>query len=240
MKEGDVIVRGLVPAHQDAPEAVQPAVGALHHPAPGLEPSFPFDRLCLLAPAADMGGEAELLQRVAHLVKVVAFIQTHALGMLWTGFWPWYAQTVHRGPHQLHVMTVGPVHRQTHRNALSFGQQAALDATFASVSGVGAGFSPHPGAIWSWRRPYSANSSPVPSVEQPPFQSHPHSRNTPAATHCWKRRWAWRRANGESTPPPDGCARYPTPRPETYGWDAAIFVLTLQRWREATYKYRPA
>ena len=69
-------------------------------------------------------------------------------------------------------MTVGPVHRQTHRNALGFGQQATLDPAFAAVSGVGAGFSPRPGAIWSWRRPYSANSSPAPSVRHS-VQSHP-------------------------------------------------------------------
>ena len=57
MKKGDVVLRGLVPADQDAPEAVQPAMGELHHPAPGFEPSLPLDGLGLLAPAADVGGE---------------------------------------------------------------------------------------------------------------------------------------------------------------------------------------
>ena len=89
--------------------------------------------------------------------------------------WPWYAQYVHRGPYQLHVMTVGPVHRQTHRNALSFGQHGCPapknSEIFASVSGVGAGFSPRPGPIWSWG-PCSANSSPVPSIRHS-VQAHP-------------------------------------------------------------------
>ena len=48
---------------------------------------------------------------------------------------------------QFHVMTVGPVHRQTHRNALGFGQPATLDPAFAAVSGVGAGFSPPKGDL---------------------------------------------------------------------------------------------
>ena len=117
---------------------------AFHHPTPGFEPSFSFDGLGLLAPAADVSGEAKLVQRASHLVKVVAFIQAHTLGLVWTGRRSRHGQAVHRGPHQFHVMTVRPVHRQTHRNALGFGQQATLDPAFAAVSGVGAGFSPPP------------------------------------------------------------------------------------------------
>ena len=82
VKEGDVVVGRLIPADQDAPEAVQPAVRAFHHPAPGFEPSFSFDGLGLLAPAADVSGEAKLVQRASHLVKVVAFIQAHTLGLV--------------------------------------------------------------------------------------------------------------------------------------------------------------
>ena len=62
MKKGDVVSGKLIPAHQNAPEAVHPAVGAFHHPAPGFEASLLFDGLALLTPAADVGGEAEFLQ----------------------------------------------------------------------------------------------------------------------------------------------------------------------------------
>ena len=144
MKKGDVVVGRLVPADQDAPESVQPTVSAFHHPAPGFESGLPFDGLSLFASTADVGGETELVHDAAHLVKVVAFIQAHTLGLVWTGRRSRHGQAVHRGPHQFHVMTVGPVHRQTHRNALGFGQQATLDPAFAAVSGVGAGFFPPP------------------------------------------------------------------------------------------------
>ena len=182
MQKGDVVFGGLVPTDQDAPEAVQPAVGALHHPAPGFEPSLPLDGLCLLASTTNVSGEAELLQRAAHLVKVIApvsstgqaFVQAPALGLVRSGRRSGHGQTFHRGPYQLHVMTVGAVHRQTHRNALSFGQQAALDPAFTSVSGIGAGFFPRPRVIWSWLRPCSPNSSPAPSVR--------HSVPVPPAT----------------------------------------------------------
>ena len=166
MKKGDVVLGGLVPTNQDAPETVQPTMSAFHHPAPGFESSLPFDGLSLLASAADVGGEAELVQGAAHLGEIVAFVQAHPLGLLWAGRRTVCQHVVHRGPHQLDVVAVGPVHCQTYRNALGFGQQATLDAPLAPVGGVGAGFSPRPGATWSWPRPYSPNSSPAPSVRR--------------------------------------------------------------------------
>ena len=62
MTKGDVVGGRLVPADQNAPEAVHPAVGAFHHPAPGFEASLLFDGPGLLTPAADVGREAEFLQ----------------------------------------------------------------------------------------------------------------------------------------------------------------------------------
>ena len=167
MQKGDVVVGALVPTDQDAPETVQPTMSPFHYPAPGFETSCSFDGLSLLASTADVGGEAELGQGAAHFGEVAAFIQAHTLGMLWAGCRSWHRQAVHRRPYQLHVVAVGPVHRQSHRqshrNARGFSQQAALDAPLASVGGVGAGFPPRPGETWSWRRPGSANSSPDPS-----------------------------------------------------------------------------
>ena len=57
-------------------------------------------------------------------------------------------EAVHRSPHQLRVVAVGPSHRQPHRNALGFGQQAAFDADLTPVRGVGTGCPPE--GIWLW------------------------------------------------------------------------------------------
>ncbi len=174
MKKGDVVVWGLIPTDQDAPETVQPTMGTFHHPTPRLETGLPFDSLSHFASTADVGSESEPLQGMAHLGKVVApvsstgqaLVKAHPQGMGWAGCWPLHWQAVHRGPHRFHVVAVGSLHRQSHRNARCFGQQATLDASLSPVRGVGAGFSPHPGAIWSWRRPCSPNSSPAPSVRR--------------------------------------------------------------------------
>ena len=184
MQEGDVVLGGLVLTDQNAPVTVQPTVRAFHHPASRFEPSLPFDGLSLFAPTADVGGEAELVQGTAHLGEVVALVQAQPLGMRWAGRWPIHWPAVHRGPHQLHIVAVGPVHCQSNRNALGFRQQAAFDAPLTPIRGVlirgvlirgvGAGFFPRPRGTWSWPRPYSANSSPDPSIR--------HNASVPPAT----------------------------------------------------------
>ena len=129
MKKGDAVVRGLVPAYQNAPETVEPTVRAFHHPAPGRVPGLPLDGLGLLPAAADVRGEAKLVQRAPHLVIVIApvsstgqaLVQAHPLGMLSAGFRPGYRQTVQSFPYQFHIMAVGPVHRQTQRHSLAQG-----------------------------------------------------------------------------------------------------------------------
>ena len=161
MKEGDVVVGRLVPTDQNAPEAVQPAVSAFHHPAAGFEPSFPFDGLSLFASTPDVGGEAELVQGAAHLSEVVALVQAQTLGMFWSRRRARHRQAVHRSPHQLHIVAVGPVHCQPNRNTLGVGQQTAFDTP---IRGVGTGFFPRSRETWSWPHPSSANSSPDPSI----------------------------------------------------------------------------
>ena len=147
MKEGDVVVGRLVPTDQNTPEAVQPAVSAFHHPAAGFEPSFPFDGLSLFASTPDVGGEAELVQGAAHLSEVVAFVQAQTLGMRWGGRRARHRQAVHRSPHQLHIVAVGPVHCQPNRNTVGVGQQTAFDAPLTPIRGVGPGFSPPKGDL---------------------------------------------------------------------------------------------
>jgi len=82
MKEGNIIVSRLIPAYQNAAEAVHPAVSAFHHPTSGFEAGLPFDGLGLFPPASNVEGKAELLHGLTHLIEVVTFIQAQALGLL--------------------------------------------------------------------------------------------------------------------------------------------------------------
>src|SRR5918993_4921231 len=79
VEHGEVGVGALLPADQDAAEAVEPGMGALDHPAPGLGAGLPFGR-DLLAAGTQVQGEAELGREVADLVVVLA-LWTSPLGM---------------------------------------------------------------------------------------------------------------------------------------------------------------
>src|SRR6185295_15629411 len=75
-------------------------------------------------------------------------------------------QAVHGLFDQLHVMPIGTRHSQADRDPLGFGQQAAFDAPFGAVGGIGAGFFPLRAALWSALRPYSTSSNRSPSTPQ--------------------------------------------------------------------------
>ena len=155
MQKGDVVVGGLVPTDQDAPETVQPDMSTFHHPTSGLETGLPFDGLRLLASTTDVGGEAELLQGATHLGVVVApvsstgraLVQAHPLGMLWAGRRSGYAtlSTVTRTSFM--SWRLAPSTARPTGTPARFSQQAAFDAPLALVGGVGAGFPPPKGAL---------------------------------------------------------------------------------------------
>jgi GDSL-like Lipase/Acylhydrolase family len=79
MKHCQVSVGPLLPANEDAAEAMQPGVGALDHPAAGAEAGLAFERLRLLAAGANVGGEAELGRELTHLGVVVAAVEAEPL-----------------------------------------------------------------------------------------------------------------------------------------------------------------
>src|SRR5579871_6880210 len=79
VQHGDVRLGLLLPAHQDATEAVHPAVGALDDPTVCLLARLLCDLLGLLATPPDMGSEAEFLQQLPNLVILESLVETHAL-----------------------------------------------------------------------------------------------------------------------------------------------------------------
>jgi hypothetical protein len=60
MKQRYVILRLLLPANQNSPVAIPPAVRPLDHPTPGLEARFLFDLLRLFAAYAEVSRVVEL------------------------------------------------------------------------------------------------------------------------------------------------------------------------------------
>ena len=82
MEHGEVGVGSFLPAGEDAAEAVEPGVGAFDDPAAGSEPGLVFESLRFVAAAADVGGEAELVEEFTDLVVVVAAVEAEPLRAL--------------------------------------------------------------------------------------------------------------------------------------------------------------
>src|SRR5437870_11947826 len=82
MQKGEIMFRFFVPAHQDAPKVGHPRMGALDAPASGLLACCVFDCLGFLVTQLNRRSETKLLQDIAHFLRVVTFVQAHALPLL--------------------------------------------------------------------------------------------------------------------------------------------------------------
>lgn len=155
MEHGEIVFGLFSPTNKQVAEAVEPRVGALYDPAPGFLTRLL--RLCLLPSGPDVGCVAQFGYYFAHLVVVVARVQAQVLVVarrplrVASGF-GCREQATQRALGQLHVMPVCPLHYQPYRDAPRLGQEAALDAAFAAVRGVGARFFPHPAALCAANR----------------------------------------------------------------------------------------
>jgi hypothetical protein len=147
VEHGQVRVGPLLPADEDAAEAVEPGVGALDHPASGTMAGLALERLCLLRAGANVGGEAELAGELVHLGEVVALVQAQALRLLGPGLRPLDRDRLDRRAAELEVVQVGAARLQTERDALTLGEQRPFRPFLALSVGFGPVSSPPSGAL---------------------------------------------------------------------------------------------
>ena len=149
MKEAEIILDLLRPAHQHIPEPIKPTVRALHHPASRLEASALLDLLGFFAASADMRRVAELNDQLADFIEVIPLVEAQVLTPVSPNPWPLDGQARQRRFDQSHVVAVGTVDYQAEGNAAPVTQQAAFYAAFGAVGGIGSGFFPRRAAPWS-------------------------------------------------------------------------------------------
>ena len=173
MEHGQVVFGLFGPPNEQVAEAVEPGVRPLDDPAPSLLARF-FG-LGFFAPRPDVGRVAQRAHHFSHLVVIVARVQAHVLvvagrpvgiaGGLSCG-----GQATQGAFRQLHVVPVRPLQHQPHRDSSRLGQQAALDATFAAVRGVGARFFPRPAALCAASRRGPSRQSSAQSSRRSPVR----------------------------------------------------------------------
>ena len=149
MEHGQVVFGLFGPPNEQVAEAVEPGVRPLDDPtgaAPAPSLLARFFGLGFFAPRPDVGRVAQRAHHFSHLVVIAARVQAHVLvvagcpvgiasGLSCGG----QAQGAFR---QIHIVPVCPLQHQHHRDSPRLGQQAALNATFATVRGVEPRFFP--------------------------------------------------------------------------------------------------
>lgn len=147
MEHREVGVSAFLPAGEDAAEAVEPGVGALDDPAARSEAGLVFERLCFLAAADDVGGEAELFEQLAYFVVVVAAVEAEPLRLLRCRLGPLDRDRLERRACQLEVVAVGAGRADPDRDALALGEEAPFRPFLALSVGLGPVSSPPSGAL---------------------------------------------------------------------------------------------
>src|SRR5262245_40008760 len=191
MQKPQIVAYVLVPADQHAPEAIHPTMGAFHHPPPCLETELLLERLGLLAPGPDVGGEPELGEQVADLVEVIAFIQAHPLRPSRGWLWPRDRDTSNGLSGHLEVITIGAFHGEPNGDAAAFGEDAPFGADLPAVGRIPAHLFPPPSGALVIAPSIASHSQSMPFKAS--YSTRPlchNARKTPAAVHSWKRRWA--------------------------------------------------
>src|SRR5215467_15968909 len=97
MKESELILHLLFPAHEETSRAVHPTVRPLHHPAPGTVPRDELFLALLFPPAADVRLIVACDQFLVDWSGVVGSIQTEVLRLLRRGLGSADQQAIQRG-----------------------------------------------------------------------------------------------------------------------------------------------
>jgi hypothetical protein len=112
MKEGEIVGDLLLPPDEDAAEAIEPRMSALHGPAPGAIAGRWTKVRRVLALDANMGGVTIGADTVAHRVIVIAFVHRQVLSAFGRGLGALERLRLQRGLDQLHVGAIGAVDGQ--------------------------------------------------------------------------------------------------------------------------------
>ena len=142
------MVLGLLrPAGEECPVAVEPGVGAFDDPAASAEAGFLLELLRFFAAAADVGGEAELREQLAHLAVVVGLVEADSLRLFGRGLRPLDRDRLERDAGELVVVQVRAGVLDPDRDPFPFGEEASFRPLFARSVGLGPVFARPSGAF---------------------------------------------------------------------------------------------
>jgi len=164
MQQANVILRFLLPADENPPESVHPAMRPLDDPTARFETHTAFEFLGFFTPRSNVGDIPKLTGERADFVVVVTLVQAQPLRGVRLRPRPVDRNTLEGRPGELEIIAVRAVHGQADRYAGGFAQQAAFDAALGPVGRIRADFFPRPaGPVSAGKRPSEAGLTPRPA-----------------------------------------------------------------------------
>src|SRR5260370_20698270 len=160
MKKCQVVLWLFVPAYKQPTKTVHPGMRPFHHPTARFEPGLPLDGPGLFSSWANMGGKAEFVEDVAHLVIVVTFVQTHPLQLLFGWLWTLDDDAFDGRAYQFHVMAVRSLHRPAHWHLLPLFEPTSVGPPPSPLTVIRASFFSPPTPPWSLAPPYPHHTRP--------------------------------------------------------------------------------
>ena len=142
-----MVLRLLRPADQEAAKAVEPGVGALDDPTAGAPARVAPLELGLLAPRADVRGEAVLERELVDLRVVVALVEAEAVGPLRARLRALDQDARERAREELEVVDVRAADLEPDRDAAALADERAFRPLLALSVGLGPVCSPPSGAL---------------------------------------------------------------------------------------------
>lgn len=139
---------------------------SLHHPPSRLPPRILFHTLCLFSPRSNRGNEVKSPEQHTHFIKVVSFIEAHALPFLLCRLRSFDRNTYDGFFRHLEIIPVRSVDGNADRDTLSFSEQAPFCPLFCAVSGIRPSFFPLQAALLSSLHPSNRSSSRCPSIRR--------------------------------------------------------------------------
>jgi len=156
MDERQIILRLLVPAHQQAARAVGPTMGALHDPAT-CSPAA-MQELLFVASPAHVFLVAAAANNLEHGLAGVTLIETKMLRAPASRTRSANRNAAECGGEKFLIVNIGTGDCHRDRHSAAVGEHRSFDAELTAIGRIFAGFFPRPAALWSLRRRHSATA----------------------------------------------------------------------------------
>ena len=141
---------------------------SLHHPPSRLPPRILFHTLCLFSPRSNMGNEVKSPEQPTHFIKVVSFIEAHALPFLLCRLRSFDRNAFDGLFRHPEIIPVRSVDGNPDRDTLSFSEQTPFCPLFCAVSGIRPSFFPPQAVLSSSLHPLNRNSNQYLSIHHSP------------------------------------------------------------------------